>query len=252
MIEARDIHVAFGGLKALDGVALDARAGEILGVVGPNGSGKSTLMDVLCGARRPDQGALSFGGEPMPLGRMDKLARAGIARTFQIPRLAQRLTVIQNMLAAEPNHPGEKLHNLLFRPIRVRRAERAACDRAADLLDRLGLVHMANEPAGSLSGGQQKLLSLGVALMADPQALLLDEPAAGVNPVLIESLISFTDALRGEGRIVVMVEHNMDVIGRICDRVLVLDGGRVIMTGPPEAMRHHGEVRRAYLGSARP
>lgn len=248
MIAASDICVTFGGLKALDRVSLEARAGEILGVIGPNGSGKSTLLDVLCGARQPDTGSLRFRDHPLPLGKLERIARSGISRTFQVPRLAQRLTVVQNLLAAQPDHPGEKLHNLVFRPGLVRQAEKEALDRATALLERIGLIHMANEPAGSLSGGQQKLLSLGVAVMAEPDAVLLDEPAAGVNVVLIESLIRFASELRDEGRIVVVVEHNMDVIARICDRVAVLDGGQVIMTGTPDDLHADEQVRRAYLG----
>ena len=248
MIAASDICVTFGGLKALDRVSLEARAGEILGVIGPNGSGKSTLLDVLCGARQPDTGTLRFRDHPLPLGKLERIARSGISRTFQVPRLAQRLTVVQNLLAAQPDHPGEELHNLVFRPGLVRRAEQEALDRATALLERIGLIHMANEPAGSLSGGQQKLLSLGVAVMAEPDAVLLDEPAAGVNVVLIESLIRFASELRDEGRIVVVVEHNMDVIARICDRVAVLDGGQVIMTGTPDDLHADEQVRRAYLG----
>lgn len=249
MIEARDISVAFGGLQALDTVSLAASPGEILGIIGPNGSGKSTLLDVLCGARAPDAGAVRFNGHALPLGRLDRVAQAGISRTFQVPRLAQRLTVIQNMLVAQPANPGDSMFAALFQPATVRRHEQAAVARAADLLDRLGLTHMANEPAGVLSGGQQKLLSLGVALMAEPKAVLLDEPAAGVNMALIESLIRFAGDLRAEGRIVVVVEHNMDVIARICDRVAVLDGGQVIMTGSPDSLHQDESVRRAYLGS---
>jgi ABC-type branched-subunit amino acid transport system ATPase component len=248
VIEAEGISVAFGGVLALDGVTLDARPGEILGIVGPNGSGKSTLLDVLCGARMPDAGAVRFHGRALPLGRLDAVARAGVGRTFQIPRLAQRLTVIQNLLAAQRAHPGERPLNLLFRPGLVRRTERAAVARGAALLSRLGLARMADAPAGSLSGGQQKLLGLGVAVMSDPQAVLLDEPAAGVNAALIESLVRFAGELRAEGRVVVLVEHNMDVIARICDRVIVLDGGRTIMTGTPDALAADAEVRRAYLG----
>lgn len=249
-LQAEGICVAFGGLKALDDVSLAAHGGEILGIVGPNGSGKSTLLDVLCGARRPDAGGVRFRGSPLPLGRLEAVARAGIGRTFQIPRLAQRLTVVQNLLAAEPGHPGEKLRNLIFRPGLVRRAEERAVVRAAAMLGRLGLTHMADAPAGSLSGGQQKLLGLGVAVMAEPAAVLLDEPAAGVNPALIESLCRFADELKAEGRVVVLVEHNMDVIARICDRVVVLDGGRTIMAGTPDALAADAEVRRAYLGGA--
>lgn len=248
MIEAQDISVAFGGLKALNAVSLAASPGEILGIIGPNGSGKSTLLDVLCGARAPDAGAVQFNGQALPLGRLDRVAQVGISRTFQVPRLAQRLTVIQNLLVAQPANPGDSMLAALFQPATVRRYEQAAVARAADLLDRLGLTHMANEPAGVLSGGQQKLLSLGVALMAEPKAVLLDEPAAGVNMALIESLIRFAADLRAEGRIVVVVEHNMDVIARICDRVTVLDGGQVIMTGAPDSLHQDEGVRRAYLG----
>jgi ABC-type branched-subunit amino acid transport system ATPase component len=248
MLSARDIEVAFGGLKALRGVSLDAERGAILGLVGPNGSGKSTLLEVLAGGRRPTGGEVRLDGRPLPLGRPDVVAGMGIGRTFQVPRLARRLSVAQNMMAGARHQPGERMLDLVLRPGRVAATERLLTTQALSRLNRLGLRHLADAPAGGLSGGQQKLLAMGMVLMADPAVLLLDEPAAGVNPALIERQVEFLLALRDEGRILVLVEHNMEMIASVCDRVLVLDAGAVIAEGTPTEIRRDPQVMRSYLG----
>jgi ABC-type branched-subunit amino acid transport system ATPase component len=248
MLTATDVSLRFGGLKALDRVSIEAPPGMVTGLIGPNGSGKSTLLNVIGGVYVPNEGEVTLNGAPLPLGRPDKVAQKGVGRTFQIPKLAQRLTVFQNMLAGEPDHCGERISNLLFRPGRVARQERAAAERATSILKRLGMVHKANDLAGSLSGGQRKLLTMGMLLMADPAVMLLDEPAAGVNPVLIEQQVAFLKTLRDEGRIVILIEHNMDMIANVCDRVYVLDAGSVIASGTPAEIRSNETVIRSYLG----
>lgn len=248
MLEAADICVSYGGFRALRNVAVRAEAGRILGLVGPNGSGKSTLLNVLSGVRRPESGCLSLDGRTIPLGRPDRVARHGIGRTFQAPRIARRLTVQQNVQVGAPDQPGERLDDLFLRPGRVRRRERAIAAAALETLHRVDLAHTAGAYAGDLSGGQQKLLSLAMLLMAHPRVLLLDEPAAGVNPLLIERQIRLLRELRDEGRIIVLVEHNMEMIASICDRVIVLDAGEVIAEGPPAAIRADERVMRSYLG----
>lgn len=248
MLTATDVSVRFGGLKALDRVSIEAPPGMVTGLIGPNGSGKSTLLNVIGGVYIPNEGAVTLNGAPLPLGRPDKVAQKGVGRTFQIPKLAQRLTVFQNMLAGEPDHSGERISNLLFQPAKVARQERAAAERATSILKRLGMVHKANDLAGSLSGGQRKLLTMGMLLMADPAVMLLDEPAAGVNPVLIEQQVAFLKTLRDEGRIVILIEHNMDMIANVCDRVYVLDAGSVIASGTPAEIRSNETVIRSYLG----
>jgi ABC-type branched-subunit amino acid transport system ATPase component len=248
MLTAADIAVAFGGFQALKGVAIAASPGSIVGLVGPNGSGKSTLLNVIAGIQLPDRGEVRLDGRRLPLGRPDRVAALGIGRTFQVPRLARRLTVLQNLLVGSRDQPGEGLAQLLLRPGRVRARERAIEDAAIAILHRLGLAPKANDPAGLLSGGQQKLLSMGMLLMADPSVLLLDEPAAGVNPVLIEQQVAFLRGLRAEGRTIVLIEHNMEMVADLCDHVYVLDAGEVIAEGTPAAIRSDARVMRSYLG----
>lgn len=248
MLTATDISLSFGGFKALNGISMEANPGTVTGLIGPNGSGKSTLLNVIGGVYVPDSGEVRLNGARLPLGWPDRVAKQGIGRTFQVPRLAHRLTVFQNMLAGERDHCGEQLYNLFLRPAKVAEQEKDASRRAASILERLGMVHKSNDLAGSLSGGQQKLLTMGMLLMSDPAALLLDEPAAGVNPVLIEQQVAFIKTLRDEGRIIILIEHNMEMIANICDRVFVLDAGSVIAEGTPAEIRANETVIRSYLG----
>jgi ABC-type branched-subunit amino acid transport system ATPase component len=248
MLEASDISVSYGGFRALRSVSVRAAPGSILGLVGPNGSGKSTLLNVMSGVQRPDSGRLSLDGRPIPLGRPDRAARHGIRRAFQVPRLARRLTVFQNAQVGANDQPGEVLSTLFFRPGAVRAGERRVAEAARAALRRVDLSHKAGDYAGDLSGGQQKLLSLAMLLMARPRALLLDEPAAGVNPALIERQVQVLRQLRDAGHIIVLVEHNMEMIADLCDRVMVLDAGEVIAEGTPAAIRADARVMRSYLG----
>ncbi|MDQ0470771.1 ABC transporter ATP-binding protein [Labrys wisconsinensis] len=248
MLSIRDVAVSFAGVRALDGVSLEAHPGRILGLIGPNGSGKSTLLNVVAGVIAPEAGTVLLDGRPLPAGAPHAVAAQGVARTFQIPNLARRLTVAQNMLAGARRQPGEALATLLFRPGRAQRAEAAAVRAAFDMLDRLGLAHLADHPAGSLSGGQQKLLSMGMAMMADPRLILLDEPAAGVNPVLVAHQVVFLKAMAAEGRTVMLIEHNMEMVADVCDEVVVLDAGAVIARGSPAEIRRDARVMRSYLG----
>lgn len=248
MLSVRDVSVAFSGTKALTGVSLDAVPGRILGLIGPNGSGKSTLLNVMAGVIAPEAGTVLLEGQPIPLGWPERVASLGVARTFQIPRLARRLTVAQNMVAGVRGQPGENLFNVLLRPGQVRRSEAAAVDHAFAMLDRLGLVHLANHAAGSLSGGQQKLLSIGMALMAEPRVILLDEPAAGVNPVLVDQQVGLLQELCREGRIILLIEHNMGMVADLCDEVVVLDAGSIVARGTPAEVRGDERVMRSYLG----
>jgi ABC-type branched-subunit amino acid transport system ATPase component len=248
MLRVADVSLAFGGFQALRGVSLDVGASEIVGLVGPNGSGKSTLINVIAGVYAPDSGNVELDGRPLPLGRIEGVAGRGLGRTFQVPRLAQRLTVFDNMMVGANRQPGERLFDLFLRPRAVAAAEAANAAKATAILKRLDLLHKANGIAGTLSGGQQKLLTMGVLLMAEPKALLLDEPAAGVNPLLIDQQIGLLKSLRDEGRSILIVEHNMEMISSVCDRVYVLDAGSMIATGTPAEIRANEDVVRSYLG----
>ena len=248
MLTVVEVSLAFGGFQALRGVSLEVGTSEIVGLVGPNGSGKSTLLNVIAGVHVPDRGNVELDGRPLPFGRIEDVAARGLGRTFQVPRLAQRLTVFDNMMVGANNQPGERLFDLFLRPRTVAAAEAANGAKATAILKRLDLLHKANGIAGALSGGQQKLLTMGVLLMAEPKVLLLDEPAAGVNPVLIDQQIAFLKSLRDEGRSILVVEHNMEMISRVCDRVYVLDAGSMLATGTPAEIRDNDDVIRSYLG----
>ena len=248
MLTIADIRVSFGGFRALGGVSMTAAPGSIVGIVGPNGSGKSTLINVVSGIQLPDSGTVRLDDRLVPLGRPDLIAAYGIGRSFQVSRFARRLTVLQNMMVSARGNAGERLFDLFLRPVAVAAGEQRIQTRAMEILRRLDLAHNANDYAGGLSGGQQKLLSLGMVLMSDPRVLLLDEPAAGVNPVLIEREVAFLKSLRAEGRIILLIEHNMEMIADLCDRVYVLDAGEVIAEGTPEAIRRDEQVMRSYLG----
>ncbi|MEM7022741.1 MAG: ATP-binding cassette domain-containing protein, partial [Pseudomonadota bacterium] len=178
MLEVAEVTLSFGGFRALNAVSLVADRGAITGLIGPNGSGKSTLVNVMSGVLAPDRGEIRLDDRRLPLGRAEAVAAEGIGRTFQVPRLARRLTVFQNLLVGARHHPGERLRDLFLHPGRVANMERAVEDRAWIVLERLSLQQKANDSAGELSGGQQKLLSMGMLLMEDAGVLLLDEPAA--------------------------------------------------------------------------
>lgn len=250
MLAVADLCVSFAGVRALSEVSFDAVPGKILGLIGPNGSGKSTLLNVVAGVILPEAGRVRLDGEDLPLGEPAAIAKLGLARTFQMPKLARRLTVAQNMIAGRRGQPGESLWRVLLTPGAVRTAERETTADAFAMLERLGLRHLADHPAGGLSGGQQKLLSIGMAMMADPKTILLDEPAAGVNPVLVRQQVELLRSLADQNRTVVLIEHNMDMIADLCDEVVVLDTGCVIARGTPAEIRRDARVMRSYLGQA--
>ncbi len=249
MLRVEGLVKRFGGLRALDGCSLEAATDGITGLIGPNGSGKSTLFNCVTGFYRPDTGQVSFEG--VPLGGLPpwEVARRGIVRTFQQARVFPRLTCLENLLFAPAGQPGEGLVRALLRPPGVRRRESALRARAEGLLARVELAGHADALAGSLSYGQQKLLELARALMTDPRLLLLDEPAAGINPALVERLVELIRALHAEGTGFLIVEHDMPFVMTLCQRVVVLDYGQTIAAGPPDAVARDPRVLDAYLGS---
>ncbi|NIR31823.1 MAG: ABC transporter ATP-binding protein [Gammaproteobacteria bacterium] len=247
LLSVDDVHVSFGGLKALDGVSLEVTAGHVYGLIGPNGSGKTTLFNVITGFISPDRGRIVF--EDRPIGGLspDAIARRGLCRTFQANINPHRMTVMENMLLAPQGQVGERVLQALLHPLEVRRQERENLGRAWHLLALVKLSDKANAYVGNLSGGQKKLLALAQALMVKPRLILLDEPVAGVNPRLIEDILEVIRRLRGEGQNFLIVEHNMRVIRQVCDGVSVLDAGRVIAQGPAEETLRRDDVLQAYL-----
>ncbi|GAB2756204.1 ABC transporter ATP-binding protein [Streptomyces bullii] len=238
---------AFGGLVAVHVEHLEVQRGAITALIGPNGAGKTTLFNVVSGFDRADDGRWSFDGKPLTGRPAHRVARSGLVRTFQLTRTLPRLTVLENMLLAVPGQRGERLLPALLRPLWGGQ-ERDARDRAEELLDRFRLTRVRDDYAGTLSGGQRKLLELARALMSRPAMLLLDEPMAGVNPALVQSLLGHITRLRDEGLTVCFVEHDMDVVMGISDWVAVMADGRLVAEGPPHTIGRNPAVVDAYLG----
>ena len=236
----------FGSVRAVDGATLAVEPGSITGLIGPNGAGKSTLFNCISGFLRPQAGRVLLDGKRIDRRPAHRIARAGLVRTFQTPRALRRMTVLENVVLAAPRHPGERLG--LARA--GRRREREAQARAAELLELVRLEDHAGALAGTLSGGQRKLLDLVRALMAEPRILLLDEPMAGVSPSLRGELLEhILDLRRRDGITLLIVEHDLDFVMRACDRVIVMNDGRVIAQGTPEEVRRDENVVDAYLGA---
>jgi neutral amino acid transport system ATP-binding protein len=238
----------FGGLVAVDVEHLEIQRGAITALIGPNGAGKSTLFNVLTGFDEADAGTWSLSGERLDGVHAYRVAQRGLVRSFQLTKALSRLTVLENMQLAAPDQNGERFFGSFLRP-RWRAEEAAAKQRADELLQRFKLDHMSSHLAGTLSGGQRKLLDMARALMTSPQLVCLDEPMAGVNPALTQSLLTHITALRDDGLTVVFVEHDMDVVMEISDWVVVLSEGQVIAEGPPQAIVSDERVIEAYLGS---
>jgi branched-chain amino acid transport system ATP-binding protein len=240
---------SFGGVTAVDVAHLEIPRGLITGLIGPNGAGKTTLFNLLTGFDRPDEGSWTFDGVATAGWPAYRVARAGMVRTFQLTKALSRMTVLENLMLGATGQRGERLMSALV-PLRWRAQEAGIRERAEDLLVRFRLDHMRDQFAGTLSGGQRKLLEMARALMVEPSLVMLDEPMAGVNPALTQSLLGHVKALRDvEGRSVVFVEHDMDVVFEISDWVVCLAQGRVIAEGPPSAIGADQAVIDAYLGA---
>jgi branched-chain amino acid transport system ATP-binding protein len=243
LIEVSGVIKAYGGIKALNGCNLEVREGEINGLIGPNGSGKTTLFNVVTGYEQVQQGTVMFKGKDITNASPDRVFGLGIGRTFQLTRMFARLTVLENMLVAT-----QRKENWARGVMRLAgsHSERA---RAIELLDFVGITRLAHEPAGNLSYGQRKLLELASLLVADPAILLLDEPAGGVNPTLINHLADRIKDLNSDGKTILVVEHNMEFVMGICSRITVLSQGSTLMAGTPSEVRSSPAVLEAYLGA---
>ncbi len=248
ILEVEHVSRAFGGVRALDGCSLAVPPGSITGIIGPNGAGKSTLFNVVSGLLRPDRGAVRFASEDVTGEPPHRMAERGLVRTFQISRELGELTLLENLLVARPRQSGERAWRALTGTRRVTEEERNALITARALLERVNLWQLADAPARTLSGGQKKLLELVRALMLGPRLILLDEPAAGVNPTLIGELRDYLLALRDQGFTFVIVEHNMDFVAEICDPVHVLAEGRTMISGSFAQVTADRRVISAYLG----
>jgi len=246
VLVANNLQRSFGGLHAVDIDHLEVQRHTVTSLIGPNGAGKTTLFNLLTGFDKPDAGEWHLNGGALIGIAAFQVARRGMVRTFQLTRSLARLTVMDNMLVAAKDNKGEGLWGALTGGWHA--TEQANEERATELLERFGLEHMTDEFAGSLSGGQRKLLEMARALMMDPEVVMLDEPMAGVNPALTQSLLTHITGLRDSGKTVVFVEHDMDVVQEISDWVVVMAEGRIIAEGRPEEIAQNRTVIDAYLG----
>ena len=243
VLSVRGLKKSFGGIVAVDDVSFEVNSGEILGIIGPNGSGKSTLFNCILGQLPPSDGDVFLDGQPVTGRRPCDLNRLGVSRTFQLLQVFSQLTVRENLILAGQEHQGTMLSRLVGRP------DAGLTAAANRMLEFFRLAHLADEPAGGLSYGQQKLLDTAMAFMAGPRLTLLDEPAGGVNLTMLASLRDRLKAINNEqGATFVVIEHNMDFVMALCHRILVLAEGRIIAAGDPLEIRSDPRVIEAYLG----
>ena len=250
MLDLIGVSRSFGGARAVDGVSLRVARGSIVGLIGPNGAGKTTLFNLIAGSLPPSSGRIVLEGADIADAPAHRRLAAGLARTFQIPRPFAAMTVLENVLLAAQHQRGERPFANWLLPGAVARQERRNAERAREIIDFLALGHLTASPAAILSGGQRKLLELARVMMAEPRLVLLDEPAAGVNPTLLETIIDRIRTLHARGLTFLIVEHNLDLIARLCSEVHVMAAGRVLVSGTPEQVTADPRVVEAYLGGA--
>ncbi|AHJ28157.1 ABC transporter ATP-binding protein [Nodularia spumigena CS-584] len=249
LLAATGLCKSFGGIKAVQDATIEVNKGSITGLIGPNGAGKTTLFNLLSSFIRPDKGRVIFDGEPIQHLQPYQIAQQGLVRTFQVARTLSRLSVLDNMLLAAQKQTGENFWQVQLQPHIVAKEEKQLKEQAMLLLESVGLAQKAQDYAGGLSGGQRKLLEMGRALMTNPKLILLDEPAAGVNPKLIDDICDrILRWNRQDGMTFLIIEHNMDVIMSLCDRVWVMAEGQNLAEGTPAEIQTNTQVLKAYLG----
>ena len=250
VIDVRNVTKRFGGLLAVNNCSLQVARGSITGLIGPNGAGKSTLFNLVAGNLTPDSGQILFDGADVTGLQPHQLFHRGMLRTFQIAHEFSNMTALENLMMVPPNQPGEGLVANWFNPGAVRATERRVHQKALDVIDFLKLGHVKNELAGNLSGGQKKLLELGRTMMVDAKVVLLDEVAAGVNRTLLQDLAANIERMNQElGYTFFVIEHDMDLIGRLCDPVIVMAQGEVMAQGPMAEIRANPAIIEAYFGA---
>lgn len=249
MLEVKNISKSFGGLKAVSDCSLQVREGSITGLIGPNGAGKTTLFNLITGHFKPDTGSIAFQGHEIGGLAPHQVFEKKIYRTFQITREFAKMSVLENLMLMPENQAGERIWNTWFKPSSVKRQENEIKEKALEVLRFVELIDLKNEYAGSLSGGQKKLLELARSMMADPTLVLLDEPGAGVNPTLMKKLMANIQTLCAEqGITFFLIEHDMDLVMNLCDPVIVMSEGSKLAEGTAEAIKRDDRVLEAYLG----
>ena len=242
LLEVQELSKYFGGIRAVDRCSFNVEEGSITALIGPNGAGKTTVFNLISGLLKLDTGMILFNGKQIDGMQPHQITRRGVRRTFQITRELMQMTVLENMVVQSPTSSFMDL----FKGS-ILRDER---DRAMELLDFVGITHLANEKAEKLSYGQKKLLEFAATLMKEPQLILLDEPAGGINPVLLEEIVDHIRLLNKQGITFLIVEHNMDLVMSLCEPVIVMAYGKVLAEGRPETIQNDKEVLEAYLGEA--
>ena len=249
LLQSRAVSVSFGGFEAVRKVDLSVAEGTITGLIGPNGAGKSTLFNAIVGEQRLDGGDILFDGQTITGQSPDAIYHHGLARTFQIPRPFNAMSVFDNLMLASPDQDGERFWVPILARNRIRNREREIADRAREVLDFTGLQVVADEAAGNLSGGQQKLLELARVLMSRPKMILLDEPAAGVNPTLTRQLVEKIEELNAQGCTFLIIEHDMDLVMQHCHSIVAMADGQIIFEGDAAAAQSNEALLDAYLGA---
>ena len=252
MISVENVSKYFGGIHAVDGVSLNIAKGAITGLIGPNGAGKTTLFNIIAGVFPPTSGSIYLDGEDVTALEPHQLFHKGLLRTFQIAHEFSTLTVLENLMVVPGEQAGEQLRHAWFNYKRVRENEAQLLERAREVTDFLQISHLENELAGNLSGGQKKLLELGRTMMVDAKIVLLDEVGAGVNRTLLNTIATSIQRLNEErGYTFCMIEHDMDFIARLCDPVIVMAEGKLLMQGTIDEVKNDHDVIEAYLGTGR-
>lgn len=248
MLTVENLAKEFDGLTAVNDLNFTVEPNTISGLIGPNGAGKTTTFNMIAGHLKPSSGKIYFDGKEITNLRPHQTFQLGIVRTFQIPRPFSGMTVLENLTMVPRNQIGEKIWNNWLRNNAVEREEQQIREKANGLLEFLNLSDLQNEYSGNLSGGQLKLLELGRALMSDPKVILLDEPAAGVNPTLLEEIIDRIRDIHSQGVTFLIIEHNMELVMRLCSSILVMAEGDILMRGAPEEIRSDPRLIDAFLG----
>ena len=240
LLQTQALSKSFGGIKAVDNCTFRVEAGSITALIGPNGAGKTTVFNLVSGLLKPDSGSISFNGESIAGLQPHQVTRKGISRTFQISRDLQEMTLLENLIVQSPT----KGFSDLFQGSMLEHER----EHAMELLDFVGITHLADEQSKNLSYGQKKLMEFAATLMTEPRLILLDEPAGGINPALLEDIIERIQTLNKRGITFLIVEHNMDVVMNLCDPVIVMAYGTVLAQGAPDDIQNNEEVLEAYLG----
>jgi len=247
LLSIMNLSKHFDGVTALDNFSLSLDYGSIVGIIGPNGAGKTTMFNVISGFLSPENGEIRYRDINLSGMPDHRIAGTGISRTFQDLRLIMKLSVLENVMLAMKNQKGENIFHVLFNPGGVKKAEAENRDKAVSLLEYVALQEKINDPAENLSYGQQKLLSLACCLATDAELLLLDEPVAGIHPEIIEKILNIIKELKEKDKTVVMIEHNLDAVARISDRIVVMDEGRKVVEGKHDVIINDPRVLEAYL-----